>query len=74
MKDYVLVGAYSPLELGCQPCDYCFSPDVLLSAKRVPFLLDSSHPRAAVGLRFDVVHSLVEMKSCVQCVGTEFKL
>lgn len=36
--------------------------DVTLSAERVPFLLDSSRPRAAVGLRFDVVHGLVEIK------------
>lgn len=51
-----------PLGLECQPCDYCVSPDVLLSAERVQFLLDGRCPRAAVGMGFDVVHGLVEMK------------
>lgn len=60
LKDCVLVSTYAPLLPECQPC---FIPDVLFSAAQVPFVLHGSGPSAAVGLRFDVVHSLSEMKS-----------
>lgn len=59
----MLVGTYGPLGLECQPRDYYFSPDVLFSAERVPFVPGVRRPRAAVGSRSDVEHSLGETKS-----------